>query len=138
MFISLSFMSALVSAPAAARTARLRAGPAYWPSAEFRRHASSNRRRFAARLEAGEVRAIAPRERPAQPNAGFDRRIMHDVDRALVVGRALPETREVAEIAARREIAVTPGTFAIASAFFMPSSVSIIRISTMLSLIVFR
>ena len=34
--------------------------------------------------------------------------------------------------------AVTPGTFAIASAFFSPSSVSIISTRTMLSLIVFR
>src|SRR5438445_2049989 len=66
---------------------------------------------FAASLEAGEVRPIAPRERTAQPHLRLDRRVVDDVDRALVVGRALAVAREVAEIAARREHGGDAGNF---------------------------
>src|ERR1700730_6973487 len=57
--------------------------------AELRRNAAGDRRRFAAGLEAGEVRPVTPRDGTAQPNAGLDRGVMDDIDRALVVGGAL-------------------------------------------------
>src|SRR5437867_12354162 len=65
--------------------------------------AARDGRRFAARLEAGEVGPVAPREGTAQPHSGLDRGVVHDVDRAFVVGRSLAIAREVSEIAARRE-----------------------------------
>src|SRR5262245_31240451 len=71
--------------------------------AELRGHAARDRGGLAAGLEAGEVRAVAPGERAAQPDAGLERGVVHDVDRPLVVGRALTEAGEVAEIAAGRE-----------------------------------
>src|SRR5262249_43533989 len=71
--------------------------------AELGAHAAGDCGRLASGLEAGEVRPIAPRERTAQPDTGLDRGVVHDVDRALVVGRALAESREVAEVAARGE-----------------------------------
>src|SRR5205807_8237988 len=54
-------------------------------------------------LEAGKVRPVLPGERAAELHAGFDRRVVHDVDGALVVRRPLRETRKIAEVAARRE-----------------------------------
>ena len=66
----------------------------------------------------------------------LDRRVVHDVDRALVVGRALAVAGEVAEVAARGEDrASRPGPWRSRRRSSAPSSVSIIRISTMLSLI---
>src|SRR5688572_3047385 len=76
---------------------------------KFRRHTAANRGRLAASLETREVRAIAPRERPAQANARLDRRVVHDVDRALVVRRALAIAGEVAEVAARRKARADAG-----------------------------
>src|SRR5262245_34309671 len=61
---------------------------------ELRRDPARNRGRFTAGLEAREIGAIAPRKRTAQPDAGLDGRIVHDVDRALVVWRALAVARE--------------------------------------------
>src|SRR5262249_57328454 len=63
-------------------------------------HAARDGGQLAGGLEAGEVRPIAPRERAAQPHTRLDRRVMDDVDRALVVGRALLKARKVAEVAA--------------------------------------
>ena len=54
-------------------------------------------------LEAGEVRPIAPGERPAQPHAGGQRGVVHDVDGPLVVGIALAIAGEVGQIAAGGE-----------------------------------
>src|SRR5262249_58960647 len=57
--------------------------------AELRPDSRCDGRRFAARLETCEIGAIAPRERPAQAHAGFYRRIVNDIDGALVVRRSL-------------------------------------------------
>src|SRR6266545_5404982 len=80
---------------------RLGLGIGEWTELVF--DAARNRGGLAACLEAREVRAIAPRERSAQPHLGFDGGVVHDVDRALVVRRALPIAREIPEIAAGRE-----------------------------------
>ena len=71
--------------------------------AEFRRDAPGDRRGFTSGLESTEIRTIAPRERPTQPDAGVDRRIVDDVDGPFVVGRALSVAAEVAQISARGE-----------------------------------
>src|SRR5262245_26974129 len=65
---------------------------------EFRRHAARNRRSFAAGLEAREVWTISPRKWTAEPDARFDRRVVHDIDSAFIIRRSLTEPREVAEI----------------------------------------
>ena len=101
-------------------------------------HAAGDRRCFTARLETGEIRPVAPGNRAAETHASLDGRVVHDVDHTLIVWRTLPEPREVAEVAARGEKCRHAGTFAISSAFFRPSSVSIIKINTMLSLAVLR
>src|SRR5436190_24299784 len=67
--------------------------------------------RFTAGLEAGEIGAVAPGEWSAQSHTGFDGGVMHDVDRALVVGRTLPIPGEVSEIAACREHGRDGGDF---------------------------
>ena len=97
-----------------------------------------DRRKLAARLETGEIRAIAPRQRTAQSDAGLDGGVVDDVDRPLVVRRSLRVAGEVAESVLAAKTALTPGTLAMASAFLRPSSVSIIRMRTMLSLAVSR
>src|SRR4029453_2168943 len=74
-------------------------------------NASRDRRRFAGRLEAGEVRTIPPREGTAQPHAGFERRVVDDIDRALVVWRALAIAGEIAKISTRREHGRNAGHF---------------------------
>src|SRR5262245_8440080 len=68
---------------------------------QFCRNTTRDRGGLAARLEAREVRTVAPRNRSAQTNTRLQRRVMDDVDRALVVGCALPEPGEVPEITAR-------------------------------------
>ena len=71
-----------------------------------------------------EVRSIAPRERTAETDTGLDRGVVHDVDRAFVVP-GVPVAREACRSPLAAKTAVTPN-LAIASAFFRPSSVSII------------
>src|SRR5947209_10559407 len=70
---------------------------------ELSSHAARDRGRLAARLKTGEIRPVAPGKRPAQPDTGFERGIMDDVDRALVVGRPLAVPGKIAEVAARGE-----------------------------------
>src|SRR5438128_2548799 len=65
--------------------------------------AARDLRHLVAGLEAGEIRAVLPGEGAAQLRAGLDRGIVHDVDGALVVGRALCKARKIAEVAARGE-----------------------------------
>src|SRR5688572_15928211 len=61
------------------------------------------------RLEKREVLAVAPRERPAEPSAGRERRVVDRRDHGLVVGLALPHAREAAQVRARREHDVDAG-----------------------------
>ena len=70
---------------------------------KLRGHATRDRRGLTPGLEAGEVGTIAPRNRATQTDARPERRVVDDVDGALVVGRALPEPGEVAEVAACRK-----------------------------------
>src|SRR5512134_683467 len=52
-------------------------------------------------LEEREVLAIAPRERPAEPALGPERRVVDRRDHRLVVGLALAKTGETAQVRAR-------------------------------------
>ena len=61
-------------------------------------NAPGDRGSLAAGLEAREVRPIAPRQRAAQPHTGLECGVVNDVDRPLVIRRALPITREVTQI----------------------------------------
>src|SRR5688572_18342767 len=67
---------------------------------QLRRNPARDRGQLAPRLETREVGPVAPGERTAEPHARFDRRVVDDVDRALVVGRALLKPRKVAEVPA--------------------------------------
>src|SRR5688572_23511756 len=70
---------------------------------EFRSNTAGDRGRLAGGLEAAEVGPVAPGEGTAQPHARLHGRVVDDIDRALVVGRARSEAREVAEVSARRK-----------------------------------
>src|SRR5207244_6142397 len=78
---------------------------------KFSGHATGNRCRFAAGLEAGEVRTIAPGERSTQSDAGLDRGIMNNVDRAFVIRSALPVAAKISKISAGSEAGCDAGNF---------------------------
>src|SRR5262249_9676841 len=69
----------------------LRLGLRVRQRAKLRGHTAGNCCDLATGLEACEVRSIAPRQRSTQTDARLDRAVVHDIDRAFVVGRALPE-----------------------------------------------
>src|SRR5579871_5527086 len=70
---------------------------------ELHLHAAGDGGHLVAGLEAGEVRTVPPRPRAAKLHAGFDGRVVHDVDLALVIRIALLVARKISEIAARSE-----------------------------------
>ena len=78
---------------------------------QFRSNAARDCRGFAARLEAGEIRAIPPGEWSAQSHAGSDGGVVDDVDRPLVIRRALAVSGKVSEISACREYCRDAGHF---------------------------
>src|SRR5262249_49062768 len=77
--------------------------------AEFGRHATRDCGHLASGLEAGEIRTITPRQRPAQPHACFESSVVNDVNRPLVVRCALPVAAKIAEISAGGEDCRHPG-----------------------------
>src|SRR6476660_1307962 len=56
---------------------------------EFGCHRARDRGAVAPRLEACEIRTIAPCQRPAKALACADRRVVQDVDQTFVVGTSL-------------------------------------------------
>src|SRR5262249_44684353 len=70
---------------------------------EFRLPAALNGDHLAARLETGEIGAVAPGEGAAEANAGAEGGVVHDIDEAFVIRRTLLVAGEIAEIARGRE-----------------------------------
>src|SRR5262245_12630122 len=83
----------ILSSLSPGKRASFRFGLCIGERSEFGGDAACNRGHLASGLEAGEVRSIAPRDRSAEADTGLEGRVVHDVDRALVVGRSLPEAR---------------------------------------------
>src|SRR5215470_15426947 len=71
--------------------------------AQLRSHTSINGGHLRSGLKTCEVGPIAPGERPAEPDTRLERGVVDDVDGAFVVGVALPESREVPQVAAGGE-----------------------------------
>src|ERR1700733_15602343 len=67
---------------------------------QFGGNAAGNGCRLTRILEAGEIRAVAPCKRPAQPLSRTNRRVVYYVDQPFVVGCALLIAREIAQISA--------------------------------------
>src|ERR1700722_15169998 len=61
-------------------------------------HSPFDCRRFAAVLEAGEVRTIEPREWAAQSLSGGERGVMNHINQALVIGISLLVPRKITKV----------------------------------------